>query len=141
MENIGTGAGLGALGFWLFIAMIVVAGIWDNIRKREAQHETLRRAIESGQPLDDELVDKLLAITSGNKNLARDLKVSALILAFIAPGMALLGWFLSISGEPELFMVLLGVGALIGAIAIGLAVAASAAERWHQEDAVKTRTA
>ena len=50
MEGISVSEGLAALGFWTFIAAIIVAGIWDGIRKREAQHETLRRMIESGQP-------------------------------------------------------------------------------------------
>ena len=43
MEGISVSEGLAALGFWTFIAAIIVAGIWDGIRKREAQHETLRR--------------------------------------------------------------------------------------------------
>ena len=42
MESIGVG--LGALGFWGFIAAVVVASYWDGIRKRESQHETIRRA-------------------------------------------------------------------------------------------------
>jgi len=53
MEDLGIGAGLAALGFWGFVAVAVVAGIWDNIRKRDAQHETVRRLIESGQSADD----------------------------------------------------------------------------------------
>ena len=42
-------AGLGALGFWLFLAAVVVAGIWFDARKRESDQETLRRIVESGQ--------------------------------------------------------------------------------------------
>ena len=49
MEAISLGAGLAALGFWLFIAVVVIGGIWDGARKREAKHESLRRIIESGQ--------------------------------------------------------------------------------------------
>ena len=40
--------GLGALGFWLFLAAVVVAGIWFDAKKRESQQETLRRVVESG---------------------------------------------------------------------------------------------
>ena len=40
---------LGALGFWIFIAAVVVAGIWGDTRKREIQQETLRRIVESGK--------------------------------------------------------------------------------------------
>ena len=56
MENVGVGVGIGAglaaLAFWGFIAAVVVAYYWDSIRKRDAQHETVRRALESGQQLD-----------------------------------------------------------------------------------------
>ena len=52
------GAGLGAMGFWLFIAAAVLGGIWDGIKKRETQHETLRRMLASDQPIDEEMVDK-----------------------------------------------------------------------------------
>ena len=30
-------AGLAALGFWLFIASVVVGGMWYDIRKKEMQ--------------------------------------------------------------------------------------------------------
>jgi hypothetical protein len=132
METIGTGAGLAALGFWTFIAAAVAATYWDKIRKREAEHETLRRIIESGQPIDDELTDKLLSVTGGSRELARDLKVSGLIVLFIAPGLALLGWTLSKAlDEPELWQILLGVAGLVGLLSIGLLVAAWVAERQY----------
>ena len=35
--------GLAAFGFWMFIAAVSLGGIWDGIRKREAEHETVRR--------------------------------------------------------------------------------------------------
>ena len=48
MQSFSLGAGLAALAFWGFIASVVVAGIWYDIRKRDAQHETVRRIVESG---------------------------------------------------------------------------------------------
>ena len=52
--------GLAAFGFWMFVAAAVIAGVWDGVRKREAEHETLRRMIESGKQPDSEMIDKLL---------------------------------------------------------------------------------
>ena len=33
----GGAIGIGVLGFWLFIAAVVVAGIWEDARKRESR--------------------------------------------------------------------------------------------------------
>ncbi len=126
----GIGAGLGAIGLWSFIAAIIVAGIWDGIRKREAQHETLRRMIESGQPIDQALMDKLLG---GSKRLDRDLKVAGLIVLFVAPGLALLGWFVSLLSA-EWLLPMLGVSALVGCVSIGLLVASKVIGRSYRED-------
>ena len=92
MEEITVGAGIGALGLWLFVAACVSAVMWDGIRKREAQHETLRRMIESGQPIDPTLRDRLLGT---NKRPDRELLVWGVVSLFTAPGLAMLGWFAS----------------------------------------------
>jgi hypothetical protein len=125
----GLGAGLAALGFWLFIAAVVTAGIWESIRKREAQHETLRRLMESGQPVDHAVIDKILG--GDRKEISRDLTIGGLITLAAAPGLVLLGWFLSLLAEDAL-MPLLGVAALVGCIGVGLLIAARFAR--HSED-------
>ena len=124
MEEFGTGAGLAALGFWLFVGLAVVAGAWDSIRKREAQHETLRRIVESGQTVDEHLADRLLSNSTESQSLARDLRVGGLILGCIAPGMAAMGWIMSMTLKPELFEILLAVSVLILFISAGLMLAA-----------------
>ena len=45
MENLG--GGLAALAFWGFIASVVLGGIWYAVREKDAQHETLRKMIDS----------------------------------------------------------------------------------------------
>jgi hypothetical protein len=133
MENIGTGAGLGAMGFWIFLAVVIAMGVLDNIRKRDAQHETLRRAIESGQPIDDEFADKLLSLGTSTKDTARDLRVSGWIMVFVAPGLVAFGWLMSLSVAEVLLPVMTAVGALVAFIAMGLLVAARIAERRSDE--------
>ena len=133
--DLGLGAGLAALAFWGFLAAVVVAGIvagiWDSIRKREAQHETIRRLIESGQPIDSELVDKILSLgDGGNKRLDRDLRITALWVLPIAPGLAIFGLILG-SSEPDAVAPLLGVSALLACMGIGFLVAAKIAGRWY----------
>lgn len=124
-------ASYGALGFWLFLASVVVAGIWFDARKRESQQETLRRIVESGQKIDSAMIDKLLAAGGGSRA-DQDLKVAGLITVFVAPGLAIFGFFLSKLQE-EIFDVLLGVSLLVGLIGIGLYLAGKMSERWYNE--------
>jgi len=125
--------GLAAFGFWMFIAAVSVGGIWDGVRKREAEHETLRRMIESGKAPDQELVDKLLG---HKKDPARDLKVGGLIVIFVAPGLALMGWLIGLK-EPDALMPLFGIAGLVAFVGIGLLVAARFLERAHEADSTR----
>ncbi|MDH3861329.1 MAG: DUF6249 domain-containing protein [Gammaproteobacteria bacterium] len=122
--------GLAALGFWLFIAAAAVGGIWDGVRKREAEHETLRRIIESGKTPDQRLIDKLLGT---DKAPERDLKVAGVIVTFVAPGLAIMGWIIG-RQEPDAFMPIVGAAALVGFVGIGLLVGAAYMARARRED-------
>lgn len=124
------GGGIAALAFWGFVAAVVVTGIWSDIRKRDAQHETMRRIVESGQPIDDAVVERIF---QRSKRPDRDLRTAGLIVVFAAPGLAALGWFLG-KLSPEAFMALLGVAALVGFTGIGLLVAAGFAKRSFDKD-------
>ena len=122
--------GLAAFGFWMFIAAATVGGIWDGVRKRDAEHETLRRMIESGKQPDPELFDKLLG---HKKDPARDPKVAGLIVIFVAPGLALLGWLIGLENK-DAFSALLGVAGLVAFVGIGLLTASRYLERAVERD-------
>lgn len=126
-------AGFGALGFWLFLAAVVVGGIWFDARKRESEQETLRRIVESGQHVDSVVIDKMLAASGGRARIDRDFKSSGLIVIFIAPGIAVFGWFLG-QLEEKLFGLMLGVALLLVFVGAGLLVAGKVSERWYRED-------
>ena len=131
MQDMGLGAGLAALGFWIFIAAVVVGGIWYDIRKKEAQHQTLRHMIDRDQPIDDEMVDKLLGVIEGGgskqsrQEMKASLKLASLIVLFVAPGLALLGLFIGAA------LPLLGVGLLVFCVGLGLQKAAGSIEAWY----------
>ena len=72
MEGLGTG--LAAIAFWGFLASVVVGGIWYGLRERQAQYATLQHLLDSGQPIDDAIVDKVLG---GNRRIDLGLKVAA----------------------------------------------------------------
>jgi hypothetical protein len=126
----GLGAGLAALAFWGFIAAVVVGGIWYAVREKEAQHETLRRMIDSGRDLDEAAIGKVF---EGKSRPDRDLKIGGIIAASAAPGLAVLGWFLG-SVSDEAFHVLLGVAGLVACVAVGLLVAARFAKKSYPGD-------
>ena len=120
-------AGLGALGFWLFVAAIIVAGIWYDARRKESQQETLRRVVDSGRDIDLEVIDRLLGV-SDSKELARDLKLAVYIVLGAAVGLLALGLFLgAINAEAR--VALMGVSALVGFIGAGLWFAAKFVDR------------
>ena len=129
MPGMAVGQGLAALGFWIFLAAVVVAGIWYGVRERQAQHETLRRMLDSGQSIDQALMERLLPPRGGDSTrLERDLKVGGLIVLFVAAGLALLGWFIGMQFTQWL-LPMLGVAALVGCVGTGLVVASNVVGR------------
>jgi hypothetical protein len=133
MVDVGLGAGLAALAFWGFIAIVVVATIWDGIRKREAQHETVRRLIESGQPIDDDLMEKLTLVSnSGDKRHDRDFYVTGLWLLPVSVGLAAFGLILG-SAYHEALYPIMGAAALVGCLGIGALIGARIARSWYED--------
>ena len=126
----GLGAGLVSLAFWGFLAAVVVGGIWYAVREKEAQHETMRRIVESGQQIDEALIEKVFR---GESRPDRDLKIGGLITIFCAPGLVILGYALSFIND-KVLPPLLGVAGLVAFVGIGLLIAAKFAERTHRED-------
>lgn len=134
MQSFSLGAGLASLAFWGFIASVVVAGIWYDIRKREAQQETIRRLFESGQPIDEQLMDRLLSVGSDKTDrLDRAFKLTAMIMLPIAVGLAAFAMILGMA-YPVAQLPLLGAAALVAFIGFGFLGAAKMASRWYVED-------
>lgn len=126
----GLGAGIASLAFWGFVAAVVVGGMWYALRERQAQYQTLQSLIESGQSIDEKLVNQVLG---DGKNLGRDLRIAAYIVLATAPGIAACGYLVSLLSEPWLFP-MLGVAVLVGFVGVGLLVAAKVAERGKHDD-------
>ena len=134
MADIGLGVGLAALAFWGFVATCVFAGVWHEIRKRDTQHETVRRLIESGQPIDQELLEKLsLASDGGSSHPDRDFYITALWLLPVAPGLAIMAFFLG-SITPDALAPILGAAALVACLGIGYLVASKVVRRRYAVD-------
>ena len=124
-------AGLGALGFWLFIAAVVVGGIWYDAKRKESQQETLRRIVESGREIDPAIIDRLVG-RSEARELERDLRIAAMIVLAAAPGLLVFSLFLGMI-SPEARMAVMGVSALVAFVGAGLLIASRLVERRYAD--------
>ena len=93
----GIGEGLAALAFWGFITALCVAGVWGDAKKRQAQHETLRRMLEGNKPVDEALMTRLMGADAQTPP-DRGLTVAAIIVFAIAIGLVVLAAALSVVG-------------------------------------------
>ena len=123
----------GIFGFWMFLAAVVVSGMWFDARKRESQQETLRRLVESGKDVDSALIDSLVASGDDDDRVDHGLKTAGIIVIFVAPGMIALGWFMSRFND-KIWDVMLGVSILVGFVGVGLIVAGFVSERWYNDN-------
>ena len=125
-------ASIGALGFWVFLAVVVGGAMWFDSRKKESQQETLRRLVESGQKIDPTVVDKMLR-NSGNERKDRDLKIAGIITIGVGVGLGVFAWFIG-QFDSQAFTALLGVGAMVGTIGLGLLLSGVYMTRAMRED-------
>ena len=125
---------LAGFGFWMFIAAVVVGGMWFDSKKREVQQETLRRLVEGGKDIDPAVMQKMLAVTDGDKRMDGELKTAGIIVLFVAPGLYMLGYFMNSVNE-KMLPVMTGVSALVAFVGVGLLVAARVAgNHYHDRD-------
>ena len=123
---------LAGFGFWMFIAAVVVGGMWFDARKRESQQETLRRLAEGGKEVDKAVLEKLLAVGNKENRKDQELTTAGLIVLFISPGLFVFGYFMQGLSE-ELLTVMTGAAGLVAFIGIGLLVAGQVAKRWYED--------
>jgi hypothetical protein len=118
------------------VAALVVMGIWDGVKKRETQHETLRRMLESGKPVDEALLTRLMG--GEVKRPDRELVVAAIVVFSIAAGLGVLAAFLS-GLAPKAVMPLLGAAGICACLAGGFLVASAYVRRARVEDEAPAR--
>jgi len=118
--------------FWLFIAIVSVAGMMYDYRKKQLTAETLRRAIDNGQKLDPAVLDRLLAqqrSAAGPQTVdPRALKVAGIITLSASVGVFGLSFFIA-QIAPVAFYPIMGASVVVACIAIGLLIAARFVER------------
>jgi len=131
-----TGSLAGAIvgvAFWVFLTITAVAGMRYELRKRQLAMESLRAAIERGQPLEPGIVEQLLALhrePGGDRaqELEPNLHLGGIITVAVGVGLALAALPIGLQ-FPVARLPMLGVAALVVCIGAGLVIAARALRR------------
>jgi hypothetical protein len=117
-----------AVAFWVFLTVSAYAAIKYDFRKRQLAMESLRAAIERGQPLEPAVVEHILARHSGSarddaKDLAPYLQIGGIITVAASIGVFIAAFFVGLQ-FPMAKLPMLGAGVLAVCIGVGLLVAA-----------------
>jgi hypothetical protein len=92
----------GALGFWLFLAALLVGGMWKDSRQEAEKHETLRRIVEKTGSIDEARLKELFnPAEQSNPGISyRGLRIAGTIIMFAGAGLALFFLLPSLIGHP-----------------------------------------
>ena len=93
---------IGALGFWLFVAALVVGGMWKESRQQAEKHETLRRIVEKTGVIDEARLKELFnPADESNPGVSyRGLRIAGTIIMFAGAGMAMFFLIPTLIGNP-----------------------------------------
>ena len=118
-----------AIVFWVFVAVVSIAGMIQDYRKRQLALELLRITIEHGQQLSPEIIAKLLGRDERQDGLdPNDLKVGGIITCASGVGVGLLSIFVALVFPPY-HWIALGIGVVAVCVGVGLVIAAKSIRR------------
>ncbi|MEJ0027069.1 MAG: hypothetical protein WDN01_13660 [Rhizomicrobium sp.] len=111
--------------FWLFILGVSVAGVVSGIIRSADREKTIRAAIDKGVALDPATLEALRnAAANPPSNPRFGLLVGSIMTFAVGCGLMLLGYFIGMDETTSNSLhPLLGVGALLWCISLGLFVA------------------
>ena len=127
--------------FWIFIATVAVVAIITDYKRRRANVDVLRAAIDKGQQLDPALIEKLMASEHHEGKIdPTQVKLGGIITLSAGIGICLLSFFISRIAPSALYPIL-GGGVVVICVGVGLLFGARAlADAQAREDARNTRT-
>ena len=108
------------LGFFAMIVAIVLVPSFYKTRERADMQQTVRHALDKGQPLPPELVDAIARSTKRPATAHTDLRAGVIWVA-ISLGVATFGWLTSYA-ESEALHPLLGIAAIPGFIGLAFII-------------------
>ncbi len=92
----------GALGFWLFVAALVVGGTWKESRQQSEKHETLRRIMEKTGVVDEAKLKELFnSREDASPGMSyRALRITGTIIMFAGAAIAVFFLIPTLIGSP-----------------------------------------
>lgn len=114
-------AAVGAGAFWGFVAAAAVASIVRGAFRHHETQKTIRTAIESGQTLDPQTLDRLLQSGRPRAPDRRAFLIAGVLMLAIGVGLALAGGFMAQTDPRQLYQGL-GAGSIVGLIGLGLII-------------------
>ena len=108
------------LGFFAMIVAIVLVPSFYKSRERAEMQQTVRHALDKGQPLPPELVDAIARSTKRPATAHTDLRTGVIWVA-VALGVATFGWATSYV-ENEAMHPLMGMAAIPGFIGLAFII-------------------
>lgn len=110
------------ISMFAMIAALVIVPRYFRSRDRERLQQTLRAAIDKGQPLPPEMVEAMARETRPTSTPYHDMR-QGIVWVAIAVGLGLMGYWIGFD-EPDAFRPMLGVAALPGCIGVAFIVMA-----------------
>jgi hypothetical protein len=123
---------VGAFGFWMFIAAVIIAGTWSSARKSAEKHETLRRIVEKTGTIDEAKLKELFKEDSEESKpgeIHRGLRIGGTIIMFVGAGIALFFLIPTLLGDPiDWWFGGLAVAAGVAMLGLGVFISSRFAE-------------
>jgi hypothetical protein len=116
--------------FFAMIAAIVIVPRYFKSLERQKMAETLRVAIERGQPLPSEVVDAMSSNVKSPPTPQRDLRTGIIWLG-VGVGLAAMGWALSFE-DPDATLPLVGIACFPAFIGLAFIVMSFLNRKHHQ---------
>ena len=116
--------GIGDLGFWIFVAALIVGGVWKETRLKAEKHETLRRIMEKTGTIDEAKLKELFDETPNENKpgyVYRSLRIWGTVVMFVGAALGLFFLVPTLVGNPiEWWYGGMGIGAGVALLGWGI---------------------
>ena len=121
------------VAFWVFVAIAAIGSFWREYAIKREREKTIRAAIEKGQQLDLEVIAQMYLHEA--KFDPQLLLIGGVVALAAGIGLPIMGYFLSLSGDVDMFYRMVGIGCLVALIGVALVAVGWLTRRSETESA------